>query len=197
MQKIIYIILGLVLVGAIVFGGLYINGNYNDKSQVSGSFNQEEDTKMISEKIEEANLNKVAAENSVMKKDDTMIKIEVKTVENKVTKTGSFNKIDPVHYANGDVQVTSDDSYYYLKFQDNFSSANGPDLFVYLSSEQEYKNIAIGGVDTSKTLNIGKLSKLSGAQSYKVSKAEFEAYSDSVIIWCKEFGVQFSRAELK
>lgn len=171
MQKIIYTILGLVLVGAVVFGGLYVNGKYNEKSQVS--------------------------ESVIMKKEDIMTKTEVKGVENRFTKTGSFNKIDSAHYASGDVKISSDGDYYYINMQDNFSSANGPDLFVYLSSSQEYKNIAVGGVDTSKTLNIGKLKNISGSQSYKISKAEFEKYNDSVIIWCKDFGIQFSRAELK
>lgn len=179
MQKIIYIILGLVLLAGIVFGGLYINGNYNDKSQVSKSFDSE---------------NSMTSKNEVMEKDVT--KVETVRV-NTFLKSGTFNKIDSIHNGAGEVKVTSDENYYYLNFQSNFSVANGPDLFVYLSEKQEYKNIAVGGVDTSKTLNIGKLSRITGAQSYKISKAEFEKYNDSVIIWCKDFGVQFSRAELK
>jgi hypothetical protein len=141
-----------------------------------------EKEKMVSEKAE------------IMMKKDTEVKV---VAENKILKTGSFNKIDPAHYASGEVTVTSGAGFYYINFQNNFSSANGPDLYVYLSEKQEYKNIAVGGVDTGKTLNIGKLKNISGAQSYKVSKVEFEKYSDSVIIWCKDFGVQFSRADLK
>lgn len=186
MQKIIYTILGLALFGGLIFGGLYINGNYNDKSQVSESFNN----------VEEKMLPKEGGVVEKKMSTETVAKKEV-VLENKILKTGSFTKIDPAHYASGDVKISSDENYYYINMQDNFSSANGPDLFVYLSSKQEYKNIAVGGVDTSKTLNVGKLKSVSGAQSYRVSKAEFEKYNDSVIIWCKDFGVQFSRAELK
>ena len=72
-------------------------------------------------------------------------------------KTGTFIKIDPLHYASGNLRVEKSGENYKLVFADNFSSAPGPDLYVYLSSPQNYKNIALGGVDTSKTLNIGKL----------------------------------------
>ncbi len=186
MQKIIYIILGLVLLAGLVFGILYINGNYNDKSKVSESFDSEKS---------------VTLKNKAMEKENDMVKKDVPKEEavkvNTFLKSGTFNKIDSVHNGTGEVKVTSDENYYYLNFQNNFSVANGPDLYVYLSSRQEYKNIAVGGVDTGRTLNIGKLKNISGAQVYKVSKEEFEKYSDSVIIWCKDFGVQFSRAELK
>ena len=205
MQKIIYIILGLVLVGALVFGGLYINGNYNDMSQVSESFNDTEEKTVMDKKMNEKMMGDEKSGEVMMNKgEDKMAGAAMKNetpkevvVENKITKNGSFIKIDAAHNASGDVSVSGDEKYYYINFKDNFSSANGPDLYVYLSSKQEYKNIAIGGVDTSKTLNVGKLRSISGPQTYKVSKVEFEKYSDSVIIWCKNFGVQFSRAELK
>lgn len=56
---------------------------------------------------------------------------------------------------------------------------------------------AITGLDTSKTLDIGELKSKSGAQEYLVSKQDFEKYNAAVVIWCKRYGVQFSRAELQ
>lgn len=180
MKKIIYIILSLIIIGALAFGGLYINANYNDKSKVSESINE---------------TGEITRDEKEMTTQEKKIMIIVE--EDIIIKSGNFIKIDPVHYAKGRVNVTFDGKDYNIAFEKDFFSADGPDLYVYLSSKQEYKNIAIGGVDTGKTLNIGKLKNISGAQSYKVSKAEFEKYSDSVIIWCKDFGVQFSRAELR
>jgi hypothetical protein len=133
-KKIIYIILGLVLIGGLIFGGLYVNGNYNDKSQISESFNAEEvvmKKKLDSEAVMEKE-KMVSEKAEIMMKKDTEVKV---VAENKILKTGSFNKIDPAHYASGEVTVTSDASFYYINFQNNFSSANGPDLFVYLSSK--------------------------------------------------------------
>ena len=114
-----------------------------------------------------------------------------------LVKSGEFIKIDPLHYASGKVTVEKIGDNYKLVFANNFSSEPGPDLYVYLSSPQNYKNIALGGVDTSKTLNIGKLKSTNSSQEYLISKKDFELYSDSVIIWCKSFKVQFSRADLK
>jgi hypothetical protein len=169
MKKIIYTLSALAILIGLAFFALYTNGTRNDKSEpVAVS----------------TNTNENEAES-------------VQTSIKKQSLSGSFTKIDPLHYASGKVNVLSDENYYYINLAEDFSSADGPDLYVYLSSEQNYKNIAVGGVDTSKTLNIGELKNISGAQSYKVSKQEFEKYSDSVIIWCKKFGVQFSRAELK
>lgn len=127
-------------------------------------------------------------------------KVEIKkiaTPEVKIVKSGKFNKIDPLHYASGAATVEQIGENYKIKFASNFSSADGPDLYVYLSEPQNFKNIALGGVDTSKTLNLGLLKKLSGSQEYLVSKDDFEKYSGSIVIWCKQFGVQFSRADLK
>lgn len=133
----------------------------------------------------------VASDNNT----ETVVKDE--TEENQVLKSGSFNKIDPLHYASGQVWVEKFGENYKLKFQENFSSADGPDLYVYLSEPQDFKNRAIGGLDTKKTINLGLLKKLSGTQEYIVSKNDFEKYNGAVVIWCKQFGVQFSRAELK
>lgn len=114
-----------------------------------------------------------------------------------VQKSGSFIKIDPLHYASGQVKVEKAGENYKLVFQENFSSASGPDLYVYLSAKQSYRNIAVGGLNTGKTINVGVLKSGSGKQEYLVSKKDFEDYGDAVVIWCKQFGVQFSRAELK
>ncbi len=112
-------------------------------------------------------------------------------------KQGSFIKIDPVHYASGDVTVEKLGENYKVKIRSNFSSAAGPDLFVYLSEMQNFKNIALGGVNTGKTLNLGALKNLKGEQEYIVSKNDFEKYNSSIIIWCRQFGIQFSRADFK
>ena len=171
MKKIIYIALSLLILVLLIILTIYLNGSRNDKSQLAA---------VSSEVV--TNPNQTKGEEIIM---------------TTFQKSGNFIKIDPLHYASGEVTVTKDGDYYYLNFSKDFSSADGPDLYVYLSSKQNYRNIALGGVDTSKTLNLGLLKSISGAQTYKVSKDDFEKYADSVIMWCKQFGVQFSRADLK
>jgi hypothetical protein len=65
-----------------------------------------------------------------------------------------------------------------------------------LSASQDFKNRAVAGLDTSKTINLGVLKNIKGEQEYFVSKKDFESHDAAVVIWCKEFGIQFSRADL-
>lgn len=129
--------------------------------------------------------------------------IEVKESEQKsvpqntTLKTGAFNYLDPLHNGEGNVEVVEAGEFYKIKFASNFKSADAPDPHVYLGSAQEFKDRAVAGVDTSKTINLGKLKAFSGEQEYLVSKKDFDTHDAAVIIWCKKFGVQISRADLK
>lgn len=117
--------------------------------------------------------------------------------ENIIVKRGNFNYLDPLHYGEGDVEIIDAEEFYKIKMGTNFKSADAPDPHVYLGSAQEFKNRAVAGVDTSRTINLGKLKAFSGEQEYLVSKKDFDSHDAAVIIWCKQFGVQISRADLK
>jgi len=118
-------------------------------------------------------------------------------ISQKLVKTGSFNYLDPLHFGEGKVEVIDLGDSYKIKMHSDFKSADAPDPHVYLSTVQDFKDRAIGGVDTSKTINLGKLKSFTGEQEYLVSKSDFESHDMAVIIWCKKFGVQISRADLK
>ncbi len=192
-----------IIIGFLVAGVLIVLGVsgflffMKDESKVAEIINEvkeddanfENTKKTIAEKIVD-NVPKLEEKVSVK---DVEINNEIKSS----TKSGMFIKIDPLHYASGQVKVEKAGENYKLVFQNNFSAAPGPDLYVYLSAPQSYKNIAVGGLDTAKTVNIGVLKSGKGTQEYLVSKGDFEKYGDAVVIWCKQFGVQFSRAELR
>lgn len=135
----------------------------------------------------------------VEEKDEmTMKEVSPKPVsENKIIKSGTFNYLDPLHNGSGQVSVVDAGEFYKIKMGANFKSADAPDPYVYLGSAQEFKDRAVAGVDTSKTINLGKLKAFSGEQEYLVSKKDFDSHDAAVIIWCKQFGVQISRADLK
>lgn len=76
------------------------------------------------------------------------------------------------------------DSFVQLNFESNFSTSNGPGLYVYLSNNQ---NSVSGGLD------LGELKANTGAQTYEFNNPGlFNAYQ-YVIIYCKPFGVPFGR----
>ncbi|MFZ2593434.1 MAG: DM13 domain-containing protein [Minisyncoccia bacterium] len=109
--------------------------------------------------------------------------------------SGAFNMIDRLHKGQGLAVFVKSGDEYMLAFNDDFSVVSGPDLYVYLSEPQEYTNSALGGINTKKTLLLAPLKSTSGAQAYRITKEQYEKYGDAVIIWCKEYGIQFSRAE--
>jgi Electron transfer DM13 len=120
----------------------------------------------------------------------------------KMTKirSGEFVTLDPLHYAKGSVYVSESNDKVRVDFSANFeTNPDGPDFYVWLVKNQEIKNIAIGGVSSSEGdyIDLGPLSKKSGAQSYQVTRDEYMKNDYAVVIWCRAFSVQFSNAVLK
>lgn len=164
-----FIITGIVIVG----GTTLFLTSQKDESKVAT---------IIEEKSAEEQSVKDVGENEVMEK---------------TIKTGNFNFLDPLHYGEGTVQVIELGDRYKIKMSPDFKSADAPDPYIYLSSSQDFKDRAVNGVDTSKTINLGKLKSFTGEQEYYVSKSDFDSHNAAVIVWCKKFGVQISRADLK
>jgi hypothetical protein len=98
---------------------------------------------------------------------------------------GTFSDADFIHKASGTAKIISDSEKKYLRFED-FKSTNGPDLYVYLSSNEE----------ASDFINLGRLKGNIGDQNYEISEdINLEDYNN-VLIWCQRFGVLFGSAEL-
>ncbi|MGL4758874.1 MAG: DM13 domain-containing protein [Patescibacteria group bacterium] len=115
-------------------------------------------------------------------------------------KSGSFNFLDPAHYASGTVEAVQINDKVNFNFSSDFkTNPDGPDLFVWIVKDQDIKNITIGGVSSkdSDYINLGRIVSKEGPQSYQVTKEEYDKYNYAVVIWCKAFGVQFSNAVLK
>ena len=72
------------------------------------------------------------------------------------------------------------------EIEDNFNVANGPDLYVGLGKDGEYK----------KGTEIARLKGNIGSQNYEVSAdINLEDYNE-VWIWCRAFSVGFAKASL-
>jgi Electron transfer DM13 len=70
---------------------------------------------------------------------------------------------------------------------DPFSSQNGPDLKIYLSTDQ----------NATQYVNLGALKSTTGKQSYEVTgMPDLEEYK-FILVWCEEFSVLFAKAELQ
>ena len=93
---------------------------------------------------------------------------------------------DGIHDAQGDVFIiNADDGSRFLRFE-NFRATNGPDLFVYLATNETANDF----------VNLGMLKGNIGNQNYMIPPGADLSTHDTVLIWCKQFSVLFGSAQL-
>lgn len=115
-------------------------------------------------------------------------------LQTNVAATGSFRDADSVHQGTGTVTVyQAMTGTKVLRFTD-FKVTNGPDLKVWLVKADGIK--ASDDVKASEWLSLGPLKGNIGDQNYIVPKDANLADYKSVVIWCEQFGVLFSAADL-
>jgi hypothetical protein len=104
----------------------------------------------------------------------------------RITHMGEFRGADDFHFGRGQALIIeTEPGKHVLRFE-NFSVRNGPDLFVYLSTEaDEY------GRDS---LELGKLKATDGAFNYDIPHGTDLTRYKSVVVWCKPFAVMFAVA---
>jgi len=105
-----------------------------------------------------------------------------------VVASGSFTGADEFHFGRGTAAIVETGTgRYTLRFED-FAVRNGPDLFVYLSPDEAgYVNGA---------LELGRLKADQGAFNYDLPEGTDPGSYASVVVWCKQFAVQFAVAPL-
>ena len=100
------------------------------------------------------------------------------------------------HPGEGTAVVLNDGSEQrFLRFEDDFATDNGPDLFVYLTTADADAPAGDFGVD-GQFVNLGRLSGNVGAQNYEIPLGLDLAEFDTVVVWCDRFSVAFTTADL-
>lgn len=94
----------------------------------------------------------------------------------------------------GNITVEAKGDQVMITLEDNFNISNGPDLFVTLTTEDVTNKRSL---NPTKLIKLDALANTAGKQVYTVSKADFEAYGDSLAIWCQAFNVLFGATELQ
>jgi hypothetical protein len=108
--------------------------------------------------------------------------------------TGTFihaNTSDPVHYGRGKVSV-----YERVVFlEPDFEVGPGPAFHVYLVPKASIR--ASGDLKGVRHVDLGGLRSFKGSQRYPIPEnVDLKDYA-SVIVWCEQFGVLISPADLK
>jgi electron transfer DM13 len=106
----------------------------------------------------------------------------------RVVSEGEFSGADEFHFGEGRaliIEVAPDE--YILRFEE-FSVRNGPDLFVYLSSE--------AGAPSADAVKLGALKATDGAFNYEIPAGVDVGSLGYAMIWCDQFAVLFATAPL-
>jgi len=108
--------------------------------------------------------------------------------EPRVTHSGEFSGADDFHFGRGKaLLIETEPGVYTLRFEE-FSVRNGPDLFVYLSTNPN-------GYSEDAVL-LGELKGTDGAFNYDVPPGTDVSRFKSAVVWCKSFAVLFATATL-
>jgi hypothetical protein len=104
-------------------------------------------------------------------------------------RTGAFQGADEFHFGSGTARLIEGSPGAWVVRFESFSVRNGPDLYVYLSPD------AAGYADGA--VELGTLRATDGAFNVDVPAGTDLGAMRSVVIWCKQFAVQFAHAELR
>ncbi len=108
--------------------------------------------------------------------------------------SGQFGGVDGFHKGEGKVLVVQlPDGKRFVRFE-NFKVTNGPDLYVYLSGHPAPRNS--GQLHEGSALEVARLKGNIGNQNYPLPVGAEISKFKSVVIYCKQFAVIFSTAEL-
>ena len=100
------------------------------------------------------------------------------------------NPNDPVHYGEGSVSVYPRTVF----LGDDFEVGPGPDFHVYLVPKANIRSSE--DVKDTMFVDLGRLRAFKGSQNYEIPAGVNLKNFPSVVIWCQQFGVLISPADL-
>ena len=113
--------------------------------------------------------------------------------ETTVLSRGEFGQIDPIHGASGTATIYRLPNDQHVVRLEDFSSTNGPELHVILTTGTAKETFA----DVGEYIDLGLLKGNMGNQNYEIPADVDLAPIQSVVIYCRPFRVVFSVADLQ
>lgn len=102
---------------------------------------------------------------------------------------GQFNTVssDTV----GTATIVKENGKHYLEFDADFSTEEGPDLFVLLHRQEIPEDYS-----SEQFFNLGDLQSVDGSQRYEIPEDVSIEDFKSAVIWCRQFNVTFGYAPI-
>ena len=185
-------IIGMMIMASLVATVMFITSkspvSFAASSDLQDFMNITEDqrvqaAKNMTQKEKDMIMNQFSKQNSTVDENmsQTTTPKETKPLMGNFVDAGDgFHKVEGVAKA-----VNLADGKTFLRLE-NLKATNGPDLYVYLSTDK--------GV--SDFVNLGRLKGNIGNQNYEIPAGTDPAKYDTVLIWCKAFSTLFGSAKL-
>ena len=106
------------------------------------------------------------------------------SAHNSVLLSGTF--VNGSHNVSGVAKVLKVNNDEIIRFE-NFKTVNGPDLYIYLSTDNSAKDF----------INLGAIKGTEGEINYSIPQGTDLNKYNHVLVWCKTFSVLFGSATLK
>jgi hypothetical protein len=106
------------------------------------------------------------------------------SARSEIVAEGVFAGFDSVHQGSGSMKLIKTADGYVIRFDDDFTVSNGPDLYVGFGNNGTY----VKGSD------IARLKGNIGSQNYEVPAGINPTDYNEVWVWCRAFSVGFARA---
>ena len=178
MNKYLIPIIAIAIVGSVSVFAIspYFTESSIDEALPSGA--------VVQPMMEETMMEETMMEETMM--EETMMEETMEKVI-PVSYSGTFIGVgDGIHDAQGDAYtIPLEDGSKVLRLE-NFESTNGPDLYVYLATDD----------GASEFVNLGELKANKGNQNYEIPVDTDLTKYNKVLIWCQAFSVLFGSAEL-
>ncbi|MEX0649475.1 MAG: DM13 domain-containing protein [Candidatus Andersenbacteria bacterium] len=100
---------------------------------------------------------------------------------------GQFVGFDELHQAAGTARIIDVDGKKYVRFENDFTVTNGPDLYVYFGNNGKYDS----------STNLGRLKGNVGSQNYEIPDTINPDNYSEVWVWCRAFFVPFGKAVVR
>jgi hypothetical protein len=109
-----------------------------------------------------------------------------------VLSSGQFVTVEQDHQTTGQVRIISENGKRYLELDDQFTTAEGPDVQILL-----HKKPKVGVKLAEKDyMTLAMLKSFNGAQRYEIRENVDLDDFKSVVIWCRKFNVTFAYSSL-
>ncbi|MGK7930160.1 MAG: DM13 domain-containing protein [Microcystaceae cyanobacterium] len=113
-----------------------------------------------------------------------------------VLSSGQFVTVEQEKMTTGQVRIISENGKRYLELDNQFTTAEGPDVELLLHKKSKVGVKLSENENKNEYITLARLKSFQGAQRYEIpADVDLDVFK-SVVIWCRKFNVTFAYSSL-